>query len=93
MANTANERKKDTLKKQTTDSLPLMRNNFIIMIAAAVLIILGFVLMVGGGSEGPKFNPDIFSTTRIVIGPMLAFLGFVLMGAGIIIRPREAKKD
>ena len=85
MANTAKEKKKDTIKKQTTDSLPLMRNNFIIMIAAAVLIV--------GGSEGPEFNPAIFSNTRIVVGPMLAFVGFVLMGVGIIVRPRETKKD
>lgn len=92
MANTAKEKKKDTIKKQTTDSLPLMRNNFIIMIAAAVLIVVGFVLMVGGGSEGPEFNPAIFSNTRIVVGPMLAFVGFVLMGVGIIVRPRETKK-
>ena len=93
MANTANEKKKDTLKKQTTDSLPLMRNNFIIMIAAAVLIILGFVLMVGGGSEGPKFNPDIFSTRRIVVGPTMAFVGFVLMGFAIIYSPRKKNKE
>ena len=49
--------------------------------------------MVGGGSEGPEFNPAIFSNTRIVVGPMLAFVGFVLMGVGIIVRPRETKKD
>mgnify|MGYP000229073904 CR=1 FL=1 len=81
--------KKTGIDRQQTSTLPLMRNNFIIMIIAGALIVLGFVLMVGGSAEGADFNPGIFSTTRIVVGPLLAFVGFVLMGAGIIIRPKK----
>ena len=85
--------KKQTLIKEEHSALPLTRVNFIAMAVAGVMIVVGFLLMLGAPSTADEFNPDIFSTTRIVIGPMLAFLGFVLMGAGIIIRPREAKKD
>ena len=55
-----------------------------------VLIILGFLFMSGGGSsvEG-GFNPDIFSTRRIVVGPLLSFLGFLLMAFAIIYSPRK----
>lgn len=71
---------------------PFSRLNFIIMGASALFIVLGFLLMSGGGSEDPTvFSPDIFSTTRIVIGPLLAFLGFVGIAAGIIIKPRGKK--
>lgn len=83
------EQKESKIKHESASALPLARNNFIIMAIAGLLIIVGFMSMVGGGSDEPtKFNPDIFSNMRIVVGPMLAFLGFVLMGAGIIIRPR-----
>lgn len=68
-------------------SMPLERGNFIAMIIAGVLIVLGFVLMLGGSSGTEAFNPDIFSTRRIIIGPALAFIGFVAMGAAIIIDP------
>lgn len=77
------------IKHESTSALPLTRNNFIIMGVAGLLIVLGFIMMVGGGSDDPtKFNPDIFSNMRIVVGPLAAFFGFVLMGVGIIIRPR-----
>lgn len=80
---------KETLKHESQANLPLLRNNFLIMIAAVVLIVVGFILMAGGGSDNPaEFNPSIFSTVRIVIGPMLAFLGFVLMAVGIIVKPK-----
>ena len=63
---------------------PLVRLNFILMIIAGVMIVLGFILMTGSSSTPEQFNPDIFSTRRIVIGPTISFLGFVLMAVGII---------
>lgn len=86
--------KTDTkLKKQDRAHQPLERINFIIMGCAGAAIILGFLLMLGGGSTTETFNPDIFSTRRIVIGPLFAFLGFVAMAVGIIIRPKGKKSD
>lgn len=78
-----------TLDKQERSQQPLERTNFIIMGCAGLAIILGFVLMLGKGSDPEAFNPDIFSTRRIVIGPLFAFLGFVAMAVGIIIRPKD----
>ena len=53
---------------------------------------MNFILMSGGGSsiEG-GFNPDIFSTRRIVVGPTVSFLGFLLMAFAIIYRPKKDK--
>lgn len=58
-----------------------------------MLIVIGFLLMIGGGSsvEG-GFNPDIFSTRRIVVGPLLAFLGFLFMAFAIFVDPKEIYK-
>ncbi|MDE6756023.1 MAG: DUF3098 domain-containing protein, partial [Muribaculaceae bacterium] len=53
------------------------------------LSVLGFLLMLGGGTTTEVFNPVIFSTRRIVIGPTLSFLGFVFMGVAIILKPRK----
>lgn len=78
------------LVKESSNQFPLARRNFIFMIAAGALILIGFLLMLGSGSTPEKFNPDIFSTRRIVIGPTLAFLGFVFMGIAIIIKPGKA---
>ena len=64
--------------------------NFILMAVCAAMIVIGFILMSGGGSsiEG-GFNPDIFSTRRIVVGPTVSFLGFLLMAFAIIYRPKN----
>ena len=68
------------------------KKNLLMMAGCLVLIIVGFLLMSGGSSsvEG-GFNPDIFSTRRIVVGPSIAFLGFLLMAFAIIWTPGRRK--
>ncbi|MDE6683932.1 MAG: DUF3098 domain-containing protein [Duncaniella sp.] len=66
-----------------------MRPNFILMAVAGAMIVLGFLLMAGGASTMESFDPDIFSTRRIVIGPAIAFLGFIFMGVGIMYSPKR----
>ena len=75
----------DVLEKESESEMPLLRPNFILM------AVLGFLLMAGGSSDWGAFNPDIFSTRRIVVGPTIAFLGFIFMGVGIMYSPRKKK--
>lgn len=77
---------------EPSEQLPLVRRNFFWMIIAAVLIIGGFLLMLGGSSTHESFNPDIFSVRRIVIGPSVSFIGYVLMGVAILLKPNTANK-
>lgn len=63
---------------------PLVKINFILMAIAGLMIVVGFLLIAGGGSETGEFNPEVFSVRRIVVGPTIAFLGFVFMGVGIM---------
>ena len=79
----------EVLDKEPESRLPLMRQNFILMAVAGVMIVLGFLLMVGGTSSMERFNADIFSTCRVVIGPAIAFLGFIFMGVGIMYSPKK----
>lgn len=75
--------------------MPFQAVNFWMMGGCIALIIIGFALMSGGGSATETtFNPEIFSTRRLVVGPSLAFLGFLLMAFAIIWTPptKKAKK-
>ncbi len=74
-------------------SFPLTKTNFKLMGIAGVMIVLGFLLMLGGSSTEEAFNPDIYSTRRIVVGPTIAFLGFIFMGFGIIYRSKKEKEN
>lgn len=79
------------LDKMNSSQQPFSKGNFLMIGICCLLIIIGFLLMIGGGSsvEG-GFNPDIFSTRRIVTGPLIAFIGFLLMAFAIFIDPKEA---
>lgn len=57
-----------------------------ILIIACFLIITGYVLMSGLGSTEQAFNPDIFSTRRIVVAPMVCLAGYLLVVVGILRR-------
>ncbi|MDE6547985.1 MAG: DUF3098 domain-containing protein [Muribaculaceae bacterium] len=78
------------IKKVEESERPFGRRNYIAMAVCLALIVVGFILMAGPGSsvEG-GFNPDIFSTRRIVIGPAVTFLGFLLMAFAILIKPSK----
>lgn len=81
----------DRLEKKDS---PFSKENYYLMGGCVALIVLGFVLMSGGGSSTPDgFNPEIFSTRRIVVGPLLSFLGFLLMAFAIIWQPKRRKTE
>ena len=54
------------------------KKKYIILICSICLLILGFVLMSGGGSSGSEFNPEIFSSRRVVLAPIIIIMAFIL---------------
>lgn len=65
------------------------RDNYIFILAGVVVLVIGYLLMVGGGSETPdKFNPEIFSTQRITIAPVTLLIGFGIVLFGIMKKPK-----
>lgn len=81
------------LKKESESTRALGKTNFLLMAISGAIIVIGFLLMLGSGNDGQEFNPDIFSTRRTIIGPTIAFLGFIAMGIAIIWPQKDNKKD
>ena len=82
--------KKDGMLQQSQSDKPFVKKNFLFMAVSVILIIVGFTLMAGPGSSVENgFNPDIFSTRRIVVGPTIAFLGFLSMAFAIVYSPKK----
>ena len=78
-----------SVSKQETKFLfgPL---NYILFGVSALFIVLGFVLMSGGGSKDPNvFNPEIFSSTRITVAPIMVLLGFIISVIAIMLKPKQ----
>lgn len=59
---------------------------------ATIIIITGFALMTGA-SSGEVYNPDIFSTRRITVGPMIALFGFVALIVAILLPSKNKKEE
>lgn len=74
-------------------SYPLGKINFILMGVCLLLIVIGFWLMTGSANTGETFNKDLFESSRVTTGPIIAFLGFVLMAFAILYRRRDNKGD
>ena len=87
----ATQQKKAPVENKPKDkvSYPLGKINFIMMAVCLLLIIIGFALMGGSANEGDKFNNDLFESSRVTTGPIIAFLGFVLMAFAIIYRKKD----
>lgn len=62
--------------------------NLLLIALGFVVIVIGFALM-GGDASGVKFNPDIFSTRRITVGPMVALSGFMFIIFAILYKPKK----
>lgn len=69
------------------------RMNFILLAVGMFVVIIGFILMSGGGTEDGAFNPEIFSTMRIKVAPVICFLGFVSMIYAIMRKPKDNGSD
>mgnify|MGYP000929131538 FL=1 len=63
--------------------------NFILLAIGMAVVILGFILMSGSGSTEQAFNPEVFSTMRIKVAPVVCFVGFVSIIYAIIRKPKD----
>lgn len=67
------------------------KENYRILIIGVVIVVVGYLLMVGGGSDDPnQFHADeIFSTRRITIAPITILAGFIVVLFGIMKKPKD----
>lgn len=65
------------------------KTNFILLTVGIAVIIIGFFLMTGPVSSVDHFEPDIFSTRRIKVAPLVCLAGFVFMIYGVLRKPKE----
>ena len=73
-------------------SLP--SKNVRIIAIGLVVMILGFILMIGGGSSDPNvFNPAMFNFRRLTLAPIVIIAGIVVILFGIMKTPKEKKEE
>lgn len=79
------EKKIDTQKK-----VIFQKTNYILFFVGIIILILGFVLMIGGGSNDPDvFNEKMFGFQRLTLAPLLLILGFAIEFFAIFYKPKK----
>ncbi|MDO9152128.1 MAG: DUF3098 domain-containing protein [Paludibacter sp.] len=68
----------------------LSKINLLLIAIGFIIIVIGFFLMTGSTTT-IDFNPDIFSTRRITVGPMISFFGFLFIIFAILFKPKKDK--
>ncbi|MBE6336200.1 MAG: DUF3098 domain-containing protein [Lentimicrobiaceae bacterium] len=70
--------------------LPFNRDNYKWVIIGLVFLLVGFLLMIGGGSDDPDvFNEAIFNFRRLTLAPILVLAGFGIQIYAIMKRPKN----
>lgn len=66
------------------------KENYRLMLIGLFFIALGFLLMIGGGSDDPKvFSYDLFSFRRITLAPIMILAGYVIEIFAIMKKPKD----
>ncbi|MGQ1947414.1 DUF3098 domain-containing protein [Geofilum sp. OHC36d9] len=87
--------KKETTKKSTSEKkfeMALGKENYLLLALSFLIVVVGFVLMIGGGSDDPKvFNEAVYGFQRITLAPMVVLFGFLFAIYAIMKKPRADK--
>ena len=70
---------KNNFKNEHEDvpQMPFGRDNYTWVVIGLIFLFVGFLLMIGGGSDDPDvFNEAIFSYRRLTLAPILVLIGF-----------------
>jgi len=66
------------------------KENYKLLFIGLALILVGFLLMIGGGSDDPNvFSNKIFDFRRITLAPILILAGYVVEIFAIMKKPKD----
>ncbi len=86
----------DSIKEKEANNIDLAfgKKNYILLISAILIVILGFILMIGGGSKDPNvFNgEELFSFRRITLAPIIVMIGYILGIYAIMFKEKETNE-
>lgn len=73
---------------------PIPVSSYKMILIGFGIVVLGFLLMMGGGSDDPAvFNYEIFSFRRITLAPVVVLAGFGFVFWAIMRKPKAVDKE
>ena len=86
------EKNRQVAEQDEKKQMPFGRDNYRWVIIGIAFLLLGFLLMIGGGSDDPDvFNEAIFNFRRLTLAPILVLIGFGIQIYAIMKKPKNNK--
>ena len=84
------EKTKNNVQEETNNNFMFKKINYILLLAGVVLMAIGYLCLIGGGSDDPTvFNESIFSVRRMYVAPILIILGLIVEVFAIMVRSNK----
>ncbi|MBE6343381.1 MAG: DUF3098 domain-containing protein [Bacteroidales bacterium] len=84
------EKNKQNVEQEDNKTMPFGRDNYLWVIIGLAFLLIGFLLMIGGGSDDPDvFNDAIFNFRRLTLAPILVLIGFGIQIYAIMKKPKN----
>lgn len=84
----------ETVNNERGNRPPLFRKmNYILMGVGVLLLLIGYICLSGGKVPDEVFDGEIFNTRRIVVAPILIFLGLLVEVVAIMWHPKAPKSE
>jgi len=71
--------KNTPVKETTQEPFVFQKSNYMVLILSIVIVVLGFIIMAG--------DTDIYSSSKIVIAPIIVLIGFAIGFIAILKKP------
>ncbi|MGB4399237.1 MAG: DUF3098 domain-containing protein [Daejeonella sp.] len=71
--------KKTPVKENIQEPFVFQKSNYMLMIVGIIVVILGFIIMAG--------DTDIYSSSKIVLAPIIVLIGFAIGFIAILKKP------
>jgi hypothetical protein len=78
------------IQDETQVEFAFGRENYKWLLIGLAFLLVGFLLMIGGGSDDPNvFSEDLFSFRRLTLAPILLIIGYVIEIYAIMKKPAK----
>lgn len=82
------------MKNNNLNNFKFSKQNYTLLLIGLAINIIGFILMIGGGSDDPTVfkEEELFSFRRLTVAPFVVVIGYIVMGFAIMKNPNKEKK-
>lgn len=76
-------------------SFKFPKENYTLLFIGLAINIIGFILMIGGGSDDHNIfkEEELFSFRRITLSPIIIVIGYFIIGYAIMKKPKQKKAN